>query len=288
MSVIENYIVPNSVEEAVEALAGGAATILAGGTDLMLRGEAGKSETPPTLMNIRRIAEIRGITEAGDIIRIGALTTITDLLADDIIAARLPSLGDMADQFGSNQIRNMATLGGNVCNASPAGDALVPLIVLDARVELASKSAAGMQTRTLALADFITAPGKTEIRPDEILVSVNIPVPAPGFVAGFRKVGPRPALEIAVVSVAIGGVLENRILKNVRVAFGAVAPTPIRGAKTEAVLGGRALDAETMAAAGAAAEEDISPISDIRATDWYRKHLIRVMTEDILNHVIEN
>jgi xanthine dehydrogenase FAD-binding subunit len=284
MSSNEDYFVPASVDEAVRHLGRADATILAGGTDLMLQ-IRGRPDRQP-LINIRRLDELRGVDQTGDAIRIGTLTTLTDLLADKTIADQLPCLREMADQFASNQIRNLATIGGNICNASPAGDALVPLIVLDAEIELASLRGGECRTRNVKLADFLIGPGQTGIEPGELLTHVIVPRPRPGFVDGFRKIGVRPALEIAVVSVGLGGELRGNALYNVRAAFGAVAPRAVRGAATEAALEGRELTAETIAQAAVAVAEDIAPISDIRATSWYRGHLARAMIEEILTSVI--
>jgi xanthine dehydrogenase FAD-binding subunit len=287
MSSNEDYFVPASVDEAVRHLGGADATILAGGTDLMLQIRSRPDrQSPSCLVNIRRLDELRGVDQTGDAIRIGALTTLTDLLADKTIADQLPCLREMADQFASNQIRNLATIGGNICNASPAGDALVPLIVLDAEIELASLRGGECRTRNVKLADFLIGPGQTGIEPGELLTHVIVPRPRPGFVDGFRKIGVRPALEIAVVSVGLGGELRDNALYDVRAAFGAVAPRAVRGAATEAALEGRELTAETIAQAAVAVAEDIAPISDIRATSWYRGHLARAMIEEILTSVI--
>jgi xanthine dehydrogenase FAD-binding subunit len=273
---LTDYFVPNSLVDAVAYLNDNEVKILAGGTDLMLQ-----KQFAPHLMNVRRLREIQGVEEHESAITIGALTTMTDLLGNELIASTLPSLRDMADQFASNQIRNMATIGGNICNASPAGDGLVPLIVLDAEVALASQDG----IRNVMLADFLTGPGQTQIKGNEMLISVVIPKPKPDYVDGFRKVGVRPALEISLVTVGIGGELRDDALHNVRVGFGAVAPKAIRGAATEAALEGKTLNSDTIAAAIAAVDEDIAPITDVRATEWYRRHLARAMTEEILTHV---
>jgi xanthine dehydrogenase FAD-binding subunit len=281
MSVVENYVAPQSIEDAAAVLAAGSVTIVAGGTDLMIQGKADKSKYEPTLMNVRHIAEMRDVSIEGDALQIGALTTITDLLTDEIITKHLPVLADMADKFASNQIRNAGTVGGNICNASPAGDSLVPLLMYEAEAVLVSSKG----RRKVPLAEFFTRPGKTVLQKNELLTSVEIAIPPDGFVGGFGKFGPRPALEIAMASVSLGGVVKNGTISNVRVAFGAVASTPIRGLETEGALEGKALDDETIRAAAEIARSEVRPISDVRATDWYRRHLIGVMTEEILNNV---
>ena len=281
MSIIENYLAPSSIDDAAAALAAGPATIVAGGTDLMLQTGSGQKAYAPTLLNIQKITKMRGVSQDGNTIRIGALTTITDLLTDPIIAEHLPVLATMADKFASDQIRNAGTVGGNVCNASPAGDSLVPLLMYKAEAVLVATNV----SRKVPLAEFFTGPGETIRQENELLVGVDIPVPPAGFRGGFGKFGPRPALEIAMASVSVGGVVKDGAISDVRVAFGAVAPTPIRSAETEAALEDKKLNKKTISAAGEIASSSVNPITDVRATDWYRRHLIRVMTEEILNNV---
>ena len=225
---IERYIAPQTLDEAAGIVSQGGVTILAGGTDLMPQSHAGKVKFQPVLMNIRHVGELNGIALEGGMIRIGALATITDLLTHPIVRERLPVLTEAADHFASDQIRNVGTLGGSLCNASPAGDLAPPLLVLDAMVELASKPNGSMKLRSVPLREFFVGPGRTRRAQNEILTAVQVPMPKPGFAARFYKFGIRPALDIATIAIAIGGVRTGRALKDVRVVFGAVAPTPIR------------------------------------------------------------
>ena len=181
MNTVENYIAPGSIEEAAAALAAGPVTIVAGGTDLMLQTGSGAIAYAKTLMNVRRIAEMQGVSIDGDTIRIGALTTITELKSDAIIAEHLPVVAEMADKFASDQIRNASTIGGNICNASPAGDGIVPLMMYGADVVLASAKG----NRNVALSEFFTGPGKTVKADNELLVAIEIAKPAAGFKGGF-------------------------------------------------------------------------------------------------------
>jgi xanthine dehydrogenase FAD-binding subunit len=285
MPDIATYAAPRSLDEAFALLRSGEVTILAGGTDLMPQTQAGKSSFRPTLMNIRRIPELSGITEARGVVRIGALATITDLRDSDLIRQRFGALWQACDHFASDQIRNAATIGGNICNASPAGDTLVPLLVLDARIVLAGKPNGSVRRRTLPLAEFLVGPGRTVREPGELLEAVEIPVPAAGFFSSFFKFGGRPALDISVISIGLGAVLDGRKLSSVRVAFGAVAPTAIRVPATEALLEGRTLDAATIAAAAGEAVGEIHPIGDLRASAWYRRELVGNMLRRMLEHV---
>jgi CO/xanthine dehydrogenase FAD-binding subunit len=229
MAAVERYLAPRSVAEATEALADGGVSMFAGGTDLMVQMRLGARGLEPVLMNICRIQGLRGVEQRNGRVQIGALTTITDILESARLRELAGVLVDAADCFGSGQVRNSATLGGNLCNASPAADMIVPLLLLDAEVELASWEHGRVVSRTVALDEFFTGPGTTTMRACELLTFVRFPVPESGTVGVFGKCGARPALDIALASVGIAGVKDNRGLRRVRVAFGAVAPTPIRG-----------------------------------------------------------
>ncbi len=288
MQEIKTYLAPRRLVEALQALATGEVTVVCGGTDLAPQTESGVRRYAPTLMNIRRIEGLGGIKHLGDSIRIGALTTVSDIRRDPLIARVVPILAEAAEHFASDQIRNAASLGGNLCNASPAGDMSIPLLVLDASVELQCWSNGAVSSRTVALEQFFLGPRKIVRQPEELLTAVLFRTPAAGFVSHFRKSGPRPALEISTVSIGVGGNLRDGALRNVRVALGAVAPTPLRARRIEGALEGRPLDAEAVRAAVAAAEVDATPIDDVRASAWYRRHLVRVFTEEALNHVLGN
>jgi len=288
MSEIKNYLSPRSLQDAVKAMADGDVTVLCNGTDLTPQMEAGQREYASTLMNIRRIEGLAEIELTGDTCRIGALATVTEIMTDQLLNDIAPVLVEAADQFASDQIRNASSIGGNICNASPAGDMIIPLLLLNAAVELASWQDGAVQTRLVSLDDFFTAPGKTVKQDNELLTAVVFAKPAPGFVARFRKPGPRPALEIATVSIGVGGMLKDGMLSDVRAAMGSVAPTPVRARRVETALEGLPLDAGNIRAAAVSAGDDATPIDDLRASAWYRDHLIRVLTEEVLNDVLEN
>lgn len=288
MTGIERYMAPRSLNEAVQAMAHGGATVFCGGTDLTVQTRSGQRHYGDTLINVRHIDGLAGVHTQDGAIRIGSLTTVTELMNDPSIRQWVPLLVEAGDRFASDQIRNAASVGGNLCNASPAGDLIIPLLVLDAVVELACWNGGDVQTRRVPLDGFFVAPGKTVKRDEELLTAVEFDRPADGFVARFRKSGPRPALEISSVSVGVGGVLENGRFENARMALGAAAPTPLRARHAEAALSNRPLDAQAIQAAVEGALEDASPIDDVRASAWYRRHLIRIFTEEVLNDVLEN
>lgn len=284
---VERYYAPKGLDEALEVLRAGDATILAGGTDVMPQSDSGKVPLRKTLVNIRRIPELTGITLADNEVRIGALTTISEMMADPLVRKHFPMLVEAGDHFASEQIRNAGTIGGNVCNASPAGDTLVPLLALDAVVELAAKPNGAVKTHTTPLGSFIVGPGKTLRAPGELLVAIRIPVPPADHLQRFYKSGTRPALDIAAIAIGLAAVKAKGVLSHVRLAFGAVAPVPMRGSKTEAVLEGKKLTPELIEPAAQAARDEIMPISDVRASDWYRRELMHNIIKRMLADVHE-
>jgi CO/xanthine dehydrogenase FAD-binding subunit len=287
MTAIEHYLAPTSLSQALDCLQRGEATVLAGGTDLMPQSASGKLEFRPTLLNIRRVAELHGVERDGDAVRIGALVTVSELMRDPLVRSHFPVLVDAGDHFASDQIRNAATIGGNINNASPAGDLLVPLLVLDAEAELAGKPNGSIATRRLPLADFFVGPGRTRRAAHELLTAVRLPLPRRGQVARFYKFGTRPALDISAISIGLAAVVSDGVLTDVRVAFGAVAPTPVRAPRTEAALQGKRLDRAAIDAAAQAAHDEVRPIDDVRASAWYRRELILNMTRRMLDDVAQ-
>jgi len=284
---VEEYWAPTALSAALAHLRGGDVTILAGGTDLMPQSHAGRVTLKHGLLNIQHVPELRGIERDGASVRIGALCTISELMRDPLIGTHFGILAEACDHFASDQLRNAATIGGNVCNASPAGDTLPPLLVLDAEVELASRPNGRVETRRVPLGEFFVGPGRTARLPSELLCALWVPVPPAGFVGRFFKFGTRPALDIAVIAIGIGGVRTGRTLTRARVAYGAVAPVPMRARKTEGALEGIALDAAASARIAAVARDEVRPIDDVRASAWYRRELVFNMTRRMLDDVAE-
>ncbi len=283
MQTITSYLAPRRMDEALQAMADGNATPFCGGTDLSPQTESGVRRYGATLLNLRRVEGLGGIETDGAEIRIGATTTVSEIRRNAALAGIAPVLVEAAEHFASEQIRNAASVGGNLCNASPAGDMIPPLLVLDASVELACWRDDAVQTRRVPLERFFLAPGKTVKRPEELLTAVVFDRPEGDFVARFRKSGPRPALEISTVSLALGARVAAGGLSHVRVAMGSVAPTPLRARHVEAALEGKPIQASTIAAAVDATAQDAKPIDDVRASAWYRSHLVRVFVEEVLH-----
>jgi len=291
LEAVERYLAPTSLVQALAALRdSGGATVLAGGTDLMPQGRAGRLQPTRTLLNIRRVPGLDAVEVDGGTLRVGALASIATLLVHPLVRQHAPLLAQAADHFASDQIRNAATLGGNICNASPAGDMLPALLALDAEVELASLADHGsVRHRRLALDGFFTGPGRTRREAFELLTAVRTPLPARGHVARFYKTGTRPALDISTISIAFAARRDEAgRLYGVRVVLGAVAPTPLRARRTEALLEGQAIDDALAERAAAGAAEEATPIDDVRGSAWYRRELVhnimRRMLDDVAHH----
>lgn len=285
-SAFEEYVAPTSLKSALEAMADGAATCVAGGTDLWVQKDEPGRAVGKRLVNIKHVAELQGIAEKSDRIRLGALVTMTQVLESEVLQKSAPLLPATADKFASVQIRNAATVGGNIANASPAADFVIPLLCLDAEVALASFKNGKVETRTIPITEIFTGPGRTKMATGELITGIEFAVPGKGFHAGFAKTGPRPALEIALVSLGFAAYLEGGTMRDVRLALGAVAPTPIRARKTEAVLEGKAIDDVLVESAVDTLDKEIKPIDDHRGSAWYRRRLARAyLTQELSNAV---
>lgn len=256
------------------------ARFIAGGTDLMVQ-MLDRKVTPDQLISLRGIEKLRRV-EVADGAIIGAACPVVDLLENTSLCARWPVLATAMLELGSVQIRSSATLGGNICNASPAADTATPLLALDAVVHIEDDHG----TRTLALDEFFVAPGKTACGSKGIVTAIELPPPATNLRCVFQK-KKRVAMDIALVNLACAAVLEEGVLKQVRIAAGSVAPTPMRLRKAEEVLEGHAVTAERVALAREAAEKEITPISDIRAGAEYRRAIVGVFLERALAQLRE-
>ncbi|GAB3760580.1 xanthine dehydrogenase family protein subunit M [Ramlibacter monticola] len=292
MESVERYLAPTTLQQALAVLAAPeGATVLAGGTDLMPQGRAGRVPAARTLLNIRRIAELEGIVvEGGDTLVLGTLTRIADLERDPLVRLHAPLLAEVADHFASAQVRNAATLGGNVCNASPAGDTLPALLALDAEAELARLGPTGaVARRRVPLDAFFAGPGRTRREPGELLVALRMPLAPTPRVTRFYKAGTRPALDISPVAIAFAARRDARgALQGVRLALGAVGPTPLRARRAEALLEGQVLAGPLAAEAAQVACNEATPIDDVRASAWYRRELLRNITRRMLTDVADH
>jgi CO/xanthine dehydrogenase FAD-binding subunit len=257
---------PASLHEAYALMSASTLRPIAGGTDLMVQLAADVAEPPAAVIDLWRLDELRGIGYDGYEVSIGALTTFTELRHSPVIRARLPALGEAAATIGALQIQNRATIGGNICNASPAGDSLPVLMAVDALFDLGSSAS----ERTLPARDFWTAYRQTALRPDELLLRVRFPVERHRHTR-FRKVGTRRAQAISKVVMALSYQEDGGVWRNVRLALGSVAPTTIRARQTEAVLEGAAPRESVADHAAATLAGELEPIDDVRSTADYRR-----------------
>ncbi len=245
------------------------ARVYAGGTDLFVKLQ-GEARSRAVLVCLERIRELRGIRDAGKHVWIGACTPYTEILSDPSVQEHFPVLSDAIRKLGSPLIRNMGTMGGNICTASPAGDTLPPLYILEATLEIRSHS----NTRRIPVQDFILGPGQARLEPGEILSGIEIQKGHPYPVHFYEKVGQRQALAIAVVSLAVMMRLsEAGDIEAIRMAFGSVAPTVVRPLPIETQLAGAPLDEKTLREAGAMLQAHLFPIDDIRASARYRRRV---------------
>ena len=240
---------------------------MAGGTDLLV---PGRDRPLPGVALLEGIPGLDGVEMTAQGLRLGALASLAVLERHPVIRERLPVLAQALGCLGSPLIRNMGTLGGNLATASPAGDTLPALLVLDAVVLLASRDG----RRHMPVAEFLLGPGRTALAPGEIVAAVRIPLPPPGALQHFEKVGRRDALAIAVASLAALVVRDKagRVVK-ARLAVGSLAPTARRCPTAEAALPGRRLDREALLEAGRRIRDEILPIDDLRATAAYRREV---------------
>lgn len=270
------YFEPRSVSDALQLLAryGERARVIAGGTDVMV--DVKYKEEPECLVNIKRIPGMRAIEESAEGLRIGALVTIREIETHRLVRERLPVLWDACHQFASLQIRNTATLGGNVCRASPSGETLAPLLVLEARARISFPDG----EKAVPLISFFHGPGKTALGTTGILTAVEIPWPPAESRSAYLKHAVRGAMDIAMVGVALLLVpaSDRASIAEARIGLGAVAPTPIRARKAEALLRGKRLDRELAREAGQVAASEASPITDQRASDEYRSWIAAALT----------
>jgi carbon-monoxide dehydrogenase medium subunit len=278
---IPAYHRPTTLDEAWRLKAQGPQTaFVAGGTDVLVRIREG-SQRPSALVSLRNIPELCGIQFDGGL-RIGALTPIADVFDHPSVGENYPVLVQAARTLGSVQIRNLATIGGNLCNASPCADMAPPLLVLGARMRIGSPNG----ERELPLEDFFVAPGETRLAANEIVTSIVVDAPAEHSGAHFLKMT-RVAMDIALVNAAVMLRLDGEHCAQARVAVGSAAPTPIRMPETEKVLVGSVIDDAVLAQAARTASQEVTPITDKRTTEAYRRKVAGVLVKRAAAAVLE-
>ncbi|MBI3075785.1 MAG: xanthine dehydrogenase family protein subunit M [Deltaproteobacteria bacterium] len=277
------YFRPSSIQEATRILEaqGKQAKVLAGGTDLVVLYRAGKVR-PASVVSLNAIPGLNQLELTNKGLHLGALVTHQALLTTPEVVGRYSALADSARQFAGVQIRNLGTVGGNLCHASPSADMAPPLLVLNARAEIAGPKG----TRVVELDQFFLGPNQTVLQPGEILAGLEVPAPGPASASIYLKQAVRGAMEIAMVGVAVGLSMANGRCREVRIALGAVAPTPFRAREAEGLLKGQELTPELMLRAGEAAAREARPISDVRCSAEYRREMVKVFTRRALEQAL--
>ncbi len=279
------YIRPVSMDNAVEALKENSdAYLLAGGTDLLI-GIKNNSVQPKHLIDLKGIPDIDAI-EYQNGFKLGPLTTIRDIEVSHLIRKKIPVLSQAAATLGSIQIRNRATIGGNLCHGSPAADMAAILLAMDCRVKIASYKS----EKTIGLDQFYTGPNQTVINRGEVLSEIIISNDIERFKGVYLKYGPRRAMDIGIVNLALllDADYERGLCNQVMIAMGAVAPTPIRAKGAEALLNGNRLKAGLISKVAQAAADEARPISDFRASAGYRKDLVKSLVTNAINQILRD
>lgn len=281
-----DYVSPHSVREAVELLAerGESARILAGGTDLLILLRGDTMDHVNLVVDGKSIPELNEVTydpKAG--LTLGAAVPCYKIYNNHAVADAYPGLIDTASLIGGTQIQGRATLGGNLCNAAPSGDSIPAMIALGGVANIAGPSG----DRSVPVEDFCTAPGQTVLRQGELLVSLHFPAPAPNSGACYLRFIPRNEMDIAVAGAGVSVVLDNGAIKSARVSLASVAPTPLFVKEAGDALAGKPATEESVRIASGLARDAARPITDMRGTIEYRKHLCEVLTRRALLTAIE-
>ena len=280
------YLQARTLPEAITLLGQDEGTrIVAGATDFLVRWRQGLWK-PRIVLSIQHIPGLDGVDYTPTTgLSLGSLVTIRTLELHPLIQQHYPALSQAATTFAGVQIRNLATVGGNICNASPSGDTLPALITYGAECRLAGPEG----ERLIPLESFFMGPGRTALRPAELLVELHLPPPPPHTGALYIKHSPRSAMDISTVGVASMVTLEgqNGICREVRISLGAVAPTVMRARSAEALLRGRRLEAGLIQEAARAASEDARPIDDIRGTARHRRAIVEALTGRTLQSAMQ-
>lgn len=278
------YLQPLTLPEATSLLAekDGEAKVIAGGTDLinLIRTNAIR---PRYVVDIGRIPGLDHVRyDADGALFIGALTTLRALETSISVKQRHPVIAQAAGQIGSVAIRNVGTIGGNLCHASPAADTTPSLIALGAKVKIVGPAG----ERTVALEDFFAAPGQSVLHRGEVLAEVLVPPMPPDSKGAYLKHASRGAADLAIVGVAIVATRDGGCCRSVKIALGAVAPTPMRARNAEKVLDGKEINDSLIEQAAEAAAAESRPITDVRASADYRKEMVKVFTQQAIRRTI--
>jgi carbon-monoxide dehydrogenase medium subunit len=280
------YVAPSSLDDAVRALASGdGAQVLAGGTDVIIQAREGRKAVR-LMVDVKHVPEVMELALVADgSLRVGASVPCARIYNDPAIAKAFPALIDSASLIGGIQIQSRASLGGNLCNSSPAADSIPTLIALGATCEIAGPGG----RRTLPVEEFCTGPGQNALKPGEMLVALAFPAPPAHSGAAFERFIPRNEMDIAVTNAAASVTLsaDGATFVSGRIAVGAVAPTPLLVKAAGDALAGKPVSETTIDAAARAASAAAKPITDMRGSAAQRTHLAGVLTKHVINKAVE-
>lgn len=275
------YFEPTTLAEASRLFAEEHAQLLAGGTDIVI-GMKAYTETPQSVISLQKIQGLDGISSDSDgSITIGAMTKVREVELSDDVQKHHTALAEGASEIGSIQIRNLATIGGNIAHASPAADTVAGLLVADAQVDIASANG----ERSVPINELFTGPGQTVLEPGEIITQFRLPSPASG--SHYIKHKIREVMDLAFIGVASSVNIDNGTITDARIGLAAVAPTPIRATEAEELLKGKEITSGLVEQAGEAAAAATSPISDLRCSAEHRKEMVDVLTRRTLQLAID-
>ena len=275
-----------TVEEAVGLLSEKKARPMAGGTDLLvlLRTNPARVGDPELVIDVKDIPELNEISyDPGSGLTLGAAVPCHEIYANAEVAKAYPGLIDSASLIGGIQIQGRASIGGNLCNATPSADSIPGLIAMGATCKIAGPKG----TREVPVEEFCTGPSKTVMQPDELLVSLHLPPPAPSSGARYIRFIPRNEMDIAVAGAGVSVVLDDGQFKSARIALASVAPTPLFVKEAGEALAGKPVNEESVSMAAGIARDAAKPISDMRGTVEFRTHLCEVLTRRALDTAIE-
>jgi CO/xanthine dehydrogenase FAD-binding subunit len=276
------YVQPKSIDEALSLLAQhkGKARPIAGGTDLLPKMKRREIKAPEYVIDLKALPNLDYITyDDKKGLSIGALATIHAIETSPVIQGRFGILAEAAATMAAPQVRNRGTVAGNICNAVPSADSAPPLLTLEAKLKLISHKG----ERIINIEDFFTGPNETVLTDEELLAEIRIP-PLPSSSRGiYLKLSPKRSMDLAVVGVAAVVTREDGLCKDIRIALGAVAPTPIRARRAEDILGGQRFSDELIERTAQTAAEESRPIDDHRASAGYRRGMVQTLVRRAIN-----
>jgi len=277
---------PSTVQEALSMLEkhNGSARVISGGTDIINKLKR-RDLTAHYIIDLKAIAGLNFIRNDPEGLRIGAVTTLNDILESPLVCELYPIVTDALSVLASPQIRNTATMVGNLCNAVPSADSAPPLIALQAKLKVVNLE----KERMVSVEDFFTGPGATVLAPGELVTEILIPSPPAPGAGTYLKHQLRAEMDLAMVGVGVYLALDAKksVCKDARIALGAVAPVPMRARKAEDILNGKVLDNNLIETAARIASEESKPIDDIRSSAEYRKTIVGVLTKRAIRQCLD-